>query len=327
MFGLLALAFAANRTGPRPGRGGDLSGVERADDQGASYTASGLADVATYEGRFSGGGRVLAQGAAAISRPRMSTGRPTSSSPWPTRSCCEEGRPRRWPPPRSAGQQSVRQDPLPRRAGVLEAGATEKALALSRELASGLQKLPRRTPRSSTACWRLNSATRVQAIQDLTDANGLLDTWIVSTTWDGRIWRPARSPGRLLVRALPEAPRRGPVALPGRRASYGYFPPVYYYQGRVREALNSAKAAESYKAYLDIRGSLPKIRWSPKSAGAPPARSGWRAFGRTALAGGLTHFSVTLKGPNAPGAVDLTCLDTADIHPVGSGRAALCLPV
>ena len=36
--------------------------------------------------------------------------------------------------------------------------------------------------------------------------------------------------------------------------TYGYFPPVYYYQGRVREGLNSEKAAESYQAYLDIRG-------------------------------------------------------------------------
>ena len=48
--------------------------------------------------------------------------------------------------------------------------------------------------------------------------------------------------------------------------TYGYFPPVYYYQGRVREGLKSARFAESYRAYLDIRGKsgddplLPEVR-------------------------------------------------------------------
>ena len=31
-------------------------------------------------------------------------------------------------------------------------------------------------------------------------------------------------------------------------------PPVYYYQGRVREGLKTAGFAESYRAYLAIRG-------------------------------------------------------------------------
>ena len=36
--------------------------------------------------------------------------------------------------------------------------------------------------------------------------------------------------------------------------TYGYFPPVYYYQGRIREGLNSASFSDSYRTYLDIRG-------------------------------------------------------------------------
>jgi len=48
--------------------------------------------------------------------------------------------------------------------------------------------------------------------------------------------------------------------------TYGYLPPVYYYQGRVREGLKSAGFAESYRGYLNIRGQskedplLPEIR-------------------------------------------------------------------
>jgi hypothetical protein len=48
--------------------------------------------------------------------------------------------------------------------------------------------------------------------------------------------------------------------------TFGYLPPVYYYQGRVREGLGSAGSADSYRAYLSVRGEagedplLPEIR-------------------------------------------------------------------
>jgi hypothetical protein len=48
--------------------------------------------------------------------------------------------------------------------------------------------------------------------------------------------------------------------------TYGYFPAVYYYQGRVREGLKSAGYADSYRTYLSIRGKagedplLPEVR-------------------------------------------------------------------
>ena len=37
--------------------------------------------------------------------------------------------------------------------------------------------------------------------------------------------------------------------------TYGYFPPVYYYLGRVREGLKDPGFAESYKTYTSIRGA------------------------------------------------------------------------
>ena len=36
--------------------------------------------------------------------------------------------------------------------------------------------------------------------------------------------------------------------------TYGHFPPVYYYLGRVREGMKSSGFAESYRTYLSIRG-------------------------------------------------------------------------
>jgi hypothetical protein len=37
--------------------------------------------------------------------------------------------------------------------------------------------------------------------------------------------------------------------------TYSYLPEVYYYQGRVREGLNSPGAGDSYRAYMSIRGT------------------------------------------------------------------------
>jgi len=36
--------------------------------------------------------------------------------------------------------------------------------------------------------------------------------------------------------------------------TYGYLPPVYYYQGRAREGMKTEGFAEWYRAYLNIRG-------------------------------------------------------------------------
>ena len=48
--------------------------------------------------------------------------------------------------------------------------------------------------------------------------------------------------------------------------TYGQFPLVYYYQGRVREELKTASFADSYREYLKIRAEskedplLPDVR-------------------------------------------------------------------
>ena len=36
--------------------------------------------------------------------------------------------------------------------------------------------------------------------------------------------------------------------------TYGYFPQVYYYVGRAREGLKTSSFADSYRAFLNIRG-------------------------------------------------------------------------
>ena len=83
----------------------------------------------------------------------------------------------------------------------------------------------------------------------------LLDTWIgrfdlgrayleigAFTEADSEFDRCIARRGETLALFLDEVP------------TYGYFPQVYYYQGRVREGLKSEGFKESYKKYLEIRG-------------------------------------------------------------------------
>ena len=106
-----------------------------------------------------------------------------------------------------------------------------------------------------------------QAIQLLTEATEMLDTWIgrfdlgrayleagALTQADSQFDQCLTRRGEALSSFLDEEP------------TYGYLPLVYYYQGRVREGLNTSGFTEAYSTYLDIRGNvgedplLPEIR-------------------------------------------------------------------
>jgi hypothetical protein len=92
-----------------------------------------------------------------------------------------------------------------------------------------------------------------EAIKILTEANSQLDTWFGHFDL-GRAYLDAGG--------FPQADsefdrcigRRGEtLSLMGEGPSYGYFPPVYYYQGQVREQMKTASFADSYREYLKIR--------------------------------------------------------------------------
>ena len=101
----------------------------------------------------------------------------------------------------------------------------------------------------------LKAGNSREAIKAFTDANNLLDTWLGHEAL-GRAYLDAE--------AYPQADsefdqcikRRGEAILlfMDEVPTYGYFPPVYYYEGRVREGMKSASFADFYHKYLDIRG-------------------------------------------------------------------------
>jgi len=149
----------------------------------------------------------------------------------------------------------------------VEAGSIARAQTLAAGLASELQAEPQAYAKIVEGEAALKNGDARQAIKALTEANTLLDTWIghfdlgrayleagAFTQADSEFDRCIARRGEALALFLDEEP------------TYGYLPPVYYYQGRVREGLNTAGFAESYRVYLNIRGQsnedplLPEVR-------------------------------------------------------------------
>jgi hypothetical protein len=149
----------------------------------------------------------------------------------------------------------------------VEAGAAARAQALAGELGAELQAEPQAYAKIIEGEAALKRGAAREAIKPLTEANTLFDSWIGHfdlgrayleagglTQADAEFDRCIKRRGEVLALFLDEEP------------TFGYFPAVYYYQGRVREELKSERFAESYRTYLTIRGEskedplLPEVR-------------------------------------------------------------------
>jgi len=135
-------------------------------------------------------------------------------------------------------------------------GETAKAQELAAGLSAELQVEPQAYGKLIEGEIALKSGDGRAAVKSFSEANAILDTWIgrfdlgtaylqlgAFTEADSEFDRCIKRRGEALALFLDEVP------------TYGYFPPVYYYQGRVREGLKNAGFAESYKKYVSIRGA------------------------------------------------------------------------
>jgi len=242
--------------GQLPGAAATFEGLAKIDDQGASYTASGLGDLALYEGRFLDAARIFTQGAAAdVAAKDTDRAANKFAALAYTQVLRRQNAAANVAADRAlANSTSVKIRFLAARVFV-EAGAAAKAGTLSAALGAELQAEPQAYALIIDGLTALKNGNPRRAIKDLTEANGLLDTWIghfdlgrayleagAFPQADSEFDRCIKRRGEALSLFLDEEP------------TFGYFPPVYYYQGRVKEGLNSSKAVESFRAYLDIRG-------------------------------------------------------------------------
>lgn len=242
--------------------------LEKASLFGRSVAASGLADLAMYEGRFGDAIRILEQAAAAD----LADKRPEKAAEkFAALAHAQLARGQARAAFAAADQalvnsQAVSTKFLAARAFV-EAGEVSKARKLATELEAEIQPEPQAYAKLIQGALAVKRGDTRAAIKEFTDANTLLDTWIGHFEL-GRAYLEAG----LFVEADSEfdrcIKRRGEAIelFLDNVPTYGYFPSVYYFQGRVREGLKSPGFADSYRTYLNLRGNstedplLPEIR-------------------------------------------------------------------
>ena len=265
--GLLPLAFSQLALGQSDQAAQTYQEFGEVGALGASFAAIGLADLALYEGRFSDAAEILKDGAAAdlaaespdaaavklamVAHARLLQGQ-TDAAVEATERALEHS-------------DTDKVNFLAARTFV-EAGDLVRAQALADRLGSRLQNDPRAFGKIIEGGIALKNGDLPQSIAALTDANELANTWI---GWFdlGRAYLAAEQYLQADSAFDQCLARRGEVlVLFDLEPTYGYLPPVYYYQGRVREGLGTVGFAESYQQYLAIRGDstedplVPEVR-------------------------------------------------------------------
>ena len=256
-WGLFALALAQTGQGQVLAAKDSYERLRKVDELGVSQASSGLGDIAIYEGRFSDAARILEEGAAADLASK-NPDRAAAKLAMLAHANLLNGQKRA---ALDAGDRAIASSTAPKIrflvARVLaEAGETAKAQAMGTSLASELQAEPQAYAKILEGNIALRNGDARGAVKALTEANTLLDTWI------GRF-----DLGRAYLEAglFPQADsefdrcikRRGEAVsfFLDEEPTFGFFPSVYYFQGRVRESLKSVGSAESYRTYLNIRGA------------------------------------------------------------------------
>jgi len=254
--GYISLAFAQLGQGQLEQAAETYRKLAKISAWGASNAASGLADLALYEGRFEEAALTLEAAAAAdlaAKNPEL------AASKFATLAYTQLSRGRKAQALAAAdaalaNSQEAKIRFLSARVFVA-AGELAKARAIAAVLSADLLAEPQADAKLIEGEAALQEDQPRIAIQRFTESNQLLDSWIsrfdlgraylkanAPTEADSEFDRCIRRRGEAMALFLDEVP------------TYGYFPPVYFYRGRVREELKSTDFAESYRTYLGIRG-------------------------------------------------------------------------
>ena len=222
---------------------------------GPSYTTSGLADIALFQGRFGAAAEMFADGAVA-----------DLAAQEPDRAAmklvglayAELSRGRRREAIAAADRAVAQSTSIQVRflAGrtYAEAGALPKASAIAIELVDSLQVESQAYGKLLEGVVLLHRRAARAAVRTLNDANEMLDTWIghfdlgrayleagAFPQADSEFDRCLKRSGEALSLFLDEEP------------TSGFLPPVYYYLGRAREGMGTSAFGDAYRRYLAIR--------------------------------------------------------------------------
>jgi eukaryotic-like serine/threonine-protein kinase len=238
---------------------------------GTSIAATGLADLALYEGRLSDAAGILQK---AIAGDLEAKDAESASVRTATLAFAQATLGKTPDAISSAAKASASKDP-----GVLynvaqiyvKAGQEAKALQLVVPLSQRLETEPQIYAKLIAGEAQLKKGNARDALTSFQEAQKLADSWLGHFDM-GRAYLDAG--------AFTEASSEFDVCLKRRgeatsiflddSPSYHLLPAVYYYQGRAREGLNSPGAVESYKTFLSIK---------EKGAGDPLVADAQRRLG------------------------------------------------
>jgi tetratricopeptide (TPR) repeat protein len=231
--------------------------LEKFGGLAASMAVVSLADLAAYQGRFTEAARILQQGAESDLSHQMSDGAARKFAALAGVKLWQGDKPAALAAANKAlsNNQSVKIRFLVARVYV-ETGELAKAQKLAAGLSSELTSEPQAYGKIIEGMSEVKRGDARQAIKPLTDANNLLDTWIGRFEL-GRAYLEAEAFTQADSEFERCLKRRGEAIelFDDNVPTYAYFPPVYYYAGRVREGMNSEGAKDFYRSYLNVRGA------------------------------------------------------------------------
>ncbi len=137
---------------------------------------------------------------------------------------------------------------------LIEAGQEKRALAAAAQLATRLEPDPQMYAALLQGQTELKRKNYRDAIGKLKEARKLADSWLVRYEL-GRTYLEAGSYAEADAEFDACVKRRGEAAAVylDEVPTFHVFPPVYYYLGRVREGLKSPAAADAFKTFLGFQ--------------------------------------------------------------------------
>jgi len=221
-----------------------------------STASAGLADLAAYQGKYAEAASILERGAAAdvaaknpdnAARKYLALGNIEEIEGKHAAALSDVEK-------ALANSQSTQIEFLAASTYV-DAGEQAKAQKLATSLSSSLTSESQAYGKIIAGMIALKRKDSAEAVRQITAANSLLDTWIgrfelgqaylaagAFTEADSEFDQCVKRRGETIELFMDNVP------------TYAYLPPVYYYEGRVREGMKSDGFADFYKTYLGIRG-------------------------------------------------------------------------
>ncbi|HLJ79485.1 MAG TPA: protein kinase [Acidobacteriaceae bacterium] len=221
-----------------------------------STATAGLADLAAYQGKYAEAARILAQSAAADIAAKMTD---NAARKYVALGNIEELQGNHAAAVASADKAlTISQIPsieLLAAITYVDAGELAKAQKLATSLSSALSAESQAYGKIIDGLIALKRKDINEAVRQIRAANSLLDTWIGRlelgrTYLDAGLFTEADSEFDECIKRRGEAIELFDDNVP----TYAWLPPVYYYEGRVRQGMNSNGFADFYKTYLGIRG-------------------------------------------------------------------------